>query len=157
MIASRLTRLIETHSDELASTLIQKWLSSEALANLGKVPPAELRQRVYEVYHNLSEWLLYRTEQDIERRYMEIGVRRATQNVPLSVVLGALAAVKQHLWEFVRREGLLGDHVELHQALELLQLVDHFFDRATFHTARGYEKETKRAALVREAVLTCAG
>jgi hypothetical protein len=157
MIASRLTRLIETHSDDLASTLMQKWLGSEALADLARVPPAELRQRVYEVYHNLSDWLLYRTELDIEKRYTEIGARRATQNVPLSVVLGALAAVKLHLWEFVRREGLMGGHVELHQALELLQLVDHFFDRAVFYTARGYERESKRAAVVREAVLARAG
>jgi hypothetical protein len=62
--------------------------------------------------------------------------------------------VKQHLWEFIRREAVLGDELELHQELELLQAVDHFFDRAIYHAARGYEKHVAwRAAIAPGAVL----
>jgi hypothetical protein len=157
MIASRLVRLIETHSDALATSLMHKFLHTEALADLRKVPPGELRQRVYEVYHDLSDWLLRRTDEDIERCYMEIGARRAAQHVPISVLLCALGAVKQHLWEHIRREGMIQGQLELHQELELLESVDHFFDRAMYFTARGHEKETAHAAAIREAVLARVG
>ena len=157
MIASRLVRLIESHSDSLATSLMHKFLHTEALSDLRRVPPGELRQRVYEVYHDLSDWLLHRTDEDIERCYMEIGARRAAQHVPLSVVVAALTAVKQHLWEYIRREAVTSAQMELHQQLELLQLVDHFFDRATYFAARGHEKETAHAAAIREAVLARVG
>lgn len=157
MIASRMVRLIETHSDSLASSLMHKFMHTEALADLRKVPPGELRQRVYEVYHDLSEWLLRRTDEDIERCYIEIGARRAAQHVPLSVVLCALCAVKQHLWDYIKREGVMQGQLELHQELELLQLVEHFFDRAMYFTARGHEKEIAHAAAIREAVLSRVG
>jgi len=157
MIASRLVHMIETRSEQLASSLMEKLSRDEPFADLAKVPPAELRQRVYEVYHNLSEWQISRTDQDIEKRYAEIGARRAGQKVPISVVLAALTAIKVHLWEFVRCEDLIGDRSNLYQELELLQLVDHFFDRAMFHAARGFEKETARAAAIREAVLVRMG
>jgi hypothetical protein len=157
MIASRLVRLIETHSDSLATNLMHKFLHTEALSELRKVPPGELRQRVYEVYHDLSDWLLRRTDEDIERCYSEIGGRRAAQHVPLSVVIAALSAVKHHLWEFVRREAFVTGQMELHQELELLQLVDQFFDRAIYFAACGHEKETAHAAAIREAVLARVG
>lgn len=156
MIAARLVRLIETHSDSLAASLVDKLQHTEALADLKKVPPGEMRQRAYEVYHDLSDWLLHRTDQDIERCYTEIGARRAAQHVPLSVALAALQAMKQHLWDYIRREVVTGQ-MELHQELELLQLVDHFFDRAAYFLARGHEKETARTAAIREAVLARVG
>lgn len=157
MIASRLVHMIETHSDQLAASLMTKLSHDETFADLKRVPPAELRQRAYEVYHNLSEWLLTRTDPEIEKRYTEIGTRRAVQKVPISVVLAALTAIKLHLWEFVRREDVIGERSNLYQELELLQLVDHFFDRAMYYAARGHEKETTRAAAIREAVLVRMG
>ncbi len=153
VIAARLVRLIETHSDELASSLLDKWLHSESLADLRKVPPQELRQRVFEVYRHLGDWLLTRTDEDVEQRYAELGARRAGQGVPMSAIILGLDMVKHHLWDFVRREALIGDELELHQELELLQCVDHFFDRAIYHAARGYEKHVAwRAAIASETV-----
>jgi hypothetical protein len=148
MIPSRLVGLIETHADHLAAALAQRIRSNPKLAaDYQRVPPAELRERVYEVYHNLSEWLLKKTEADIEARYTVIGARRAAQRVPLSTLLLGIAATKEQLWEFVKREGLVDRHVEVFQELELLQLVDQFFDRAMYYAARGYEKaRTARAA-----------
>lgn len=148
MIAARLVRHIETHSNELASSLLDKWLHTESLIDLRKVPPQELRQRVYEVYRNLGDWLLTRTDEDIEQRYAALGARRAEQGVPMSTLVLGLAMVKHHLWEFIRREAVLGSELELHQELELLQCVDHFFDRALYHAAHGYEKHVAwRAAI----------
>lgn len=146
MIAMRLVRLIEEHSEELANGLMARLARHPSLAELRRVPAEELRQRVFEVYRNLSDWLLNKTESEIEARYTAIGARRAIQGVPLSQVIFALHAVKEHLWEFLQREGLVERHVELFQEIELLRLVERFFDRAIYFAARGFEQAEKARA-----------
>ena len=84
MLLYRLVRLIESHSEALASSLLAKVQESEHTHEFRKVSPEELRERVYEVYRHLGDWLLGKTEFDIEKRYLEIGARRAQQGVPLS-------------------------------------------------------------------------
>ena len=140
MIAPRLVRLIETHSEQLTRSLAEKLQKCERLPDLQKIPADEFQQRVYEIYHNLGEWLLVKTEADIEQRYTLIGARRSEQGVALSQLLWAIVLTKEHLWEFLRREGFVDKPVELLQEIELFHMVDQFFERAMFWAAVGYER-----------------
>jgi hypothetical protein len=83
MIAVRLVRLIERHSDELTDELLHKFQTSVRTSDLRKVPLQELRDRSNEILCNLSDWLLSKSDADVERRYREIGALRASQNVSL--------------------------------------------------------------------------
>ena len=58
MLAYRLVRLIETHSDGLATGLLARVQSSEFARDYCKVPTADLQERVYVIYRHLGEWLL---------------------------------------------------------------------------------------------------
>jgi len=137
----RLVRLIETHSDTLARGLLDRIEGSERCREFVlKVPPDDLKDRVYEIYHHLGEWLLKKTERDVEHRYVAIGERRAAQGVPLSQLMFVIVATKEHLWEYVVREGMADRPVEVFQELELFQLVEQFFDRAVYFAAIGYER-----------------
>ena len=49
MIALRLVRLIESHSEELAESLLHKLERSSRAADLKKVPGREIRERTREV------------------------------------------------------------------------------------------------------------
>ncbi len=149
MIAHKLIDLIEKNSAPLAHGLLGTFRGSEKMADLSKVPTQELEARAFEVYRNLSEWLLHRTESDIEQRYVEIGRRRAQQGVALSHLLWALIAVKRHLWEFLNRETTADQMIELQQELELIRMVDRFFDLAIYYAVRGYERELALRAAVR--------
>ena len=82
MLSNRLVRLIEIHANALALSLSEKVQASGQLSQYHKVPIYELNARVYEIYHQLGNWLLERKEQDIEHRYTAIGIRRAAQGVP---------------------------------------------------------------------------
>ncbi len=144
MIALCLVRLIETHSGELAEGLTRKLLSSERTAGLRKVPANELHQRCHEIYRNLSDWLLNKTEHDIERVYRDLGSRRAKQGVSLAALVWALALTKEHLWGFLEWEGVHGGLHNVFGELELLRLLEQFFDRAVYHTIEGYEQATKQ-------------
>jgi hypothetical protein len=141
----RLVRLIETHSEQLARGLEVRIENSERCSEfMQKVPADELKQRVYEIYHHLGEWLLKRTEADVESRYRVIGERRFEQGVTLSQVLFVIIATKEHLWEYVSKETLADRPVELFQELELFQLVEQFFDRALYFGALGWEAASQR-------------
>jgi hypothetical protein len=140
MLAYRLVRLIETHSDALASSLLNKVQTSAATVGYRNVPPEELKQRVYEIYRHLGDWLLGKSEFDIEKRYIEIGAKRARQNVPLNQVIWTIFLTKENLWEFLKKESVLDRPVEVFGELEMLQLLDQFFDHAVYYAAMGYEQ-----------------
>lgn len=139
MLAYRLVRLIELHSEGLAVALRKRMEECNRCPDYKNVPPEELTHVVYEMYRNLGEWLLGKTEADIERRYTSIGARRAEQNVPLSQVLWVIALVKENLWEYLKREDVIERPAEIFGELEMLQLLEQFFDRAMFYAALGYE------------------
>ena len=140
MIALRLVRLIESHSEELAEGLTKKLLSSERTRDLRKIPADELHHRCHEIYRNLSEWLLNKTEHDIEGVYKALGARRAGQGIPMAGLTWAILLTKEHLWTFLECEGVHGGLHNVFGELELLRLLDQFFDRAVYYAAEGYEE-----------------
>lgn len=142
MIAVRLVRLIEQHSDELTDELLEKFQSSARTTELRKVPSHELRNRSHEIICNLSEWLLSKSDADVARRYREIGALRASQQVSLAHVCWGIVITKEHIWNFLEREGFLRGPLEILGEMELLQLLDQFFDRAICYCAEGYERAT---------------
>lgn len=139
MIALRLVRLIEDHSEELVEGLLHKFQTSDRTRDMAKVPAQELRERVHEILKNLGDWLLYKQESDIRGRYREIGSRRAAQEVSLSDYCWAVIFTKEHIWDFLQREGMLRGPLEIYGELELVRLLDQFFDHALCYATEGYE------------------
>ena len=146
MIALRLVRLIEQHSEELSDDLIRKFETSDRTHELNRVPAQELRRRTREILQHLSEWLLTKPDTDVKQRYFEIGVRRATQGVPLADFCWAIIFTEEHLWDFLQRQGFLMSPVEIYGELELLRLMDQFFDHALCYATEGYEQYARHSA-----------
>jgi hypothetical protein len=111
---------------------------------LNKVPATQLEARTREIYRNLSDWLLDKTEAQVERRYTELGAARAQQGVAYSHFVWAIISTKEHVRAFVQREGLSESAMELHGELELLHLLSQFFDLVLYYAAVGYEQERNR-------------
>lgn len=145
LLTYRLVKLIETHSDGLARTLQHKIEACERCSAYKNLPEGELTRVVGEMYSGMGQWLTAKSEADIEKRYTRIGQLRAKQQVPLSQVLWTIALVKENLWEYVQTNNL-GTPVELFGELEILQLLDQFFDRAMYYAAFGYEQAGKPAS-----------
>lgn len=141
MLAIPLVRLIENHIEQLSRDLSEKVWSSPRCSDLNKVPVKELEARTREIYRNLSDWLLDKTEAQVERRYTELGAARAQQGVAYSHFVWAIISTKEHVRAFVQREGLSDSAMELHGELELLLLLGHFFDLVLYYAAVGYENE----------------
>jgi hypothetical protein len=140
MFAYRLVRLIEKHSDGLAAGLLKKVQDSEFTRDYNKVPPEDLQERVYEIYRHLGDWLLGKSDFDIKERYLQIGERRARQQVALSQLVWVIVLTKENLWEYLKNEAGMERPTEVFGELEMLQLLDQFFDRAVFYATMGYEQ-----------------
>jgi hypothetical protein len=140
MMLYRLVRLIETHSQALATCLLDRVQTSELTQCYKQnVPGEELKERVYEIYRHLGEWLIGKDESHLEQRYLEIGARRAAQRVPLSELIWVIVLTKENLWDFIKKEAVLERPVEVFGELEMLQLLEQFFDRAIYFASVGYE------------------
>jgi len=94
--------IIESHSDELAASLLDRVHNSGATVGYQLVPDKDLRDTVSEIYCHLSDWLSTRNEFDLEQRYRAIGTRRAQQGVPFSQVAWAIVFTKENLWDFLK-------------------------------------------------------
>jgi hypothetical protein len=119
MFSYRLVRLIESHADTLAVGLEQRVRKHPQVPHYREMP--ELRDRIYEIYSHLGDWLLGKNEAEVEVRYREIGARRARQRVPLSEVLQAIVLTRENLWDFLKTEAVLDRATEILGELELLQ------------------------------------
>ena len=144
MLAYRLVRMIETHSEGLAKSLRERIAKCDKCPDYRNVPADDLEHVVYGIYRNLGEWLLGKTEADIEQRYVAIGAKRAAQGVPLSQVNWVIALVKDNLWEYLKDKTVMERPAEVFGELEMLQLLEQFFDRAQFYAAKGYEEAVKK-------------
>jgi hypothetical protein len=102
---------------------------------------------VYEIYRHLGEWLMGKDELHLEQRYLQIGARRACQRVPLSEVIWVIVLTKENLWDFIKKESVLERPVEVFGELEMLQLLEQFFDRAIYYASVGYELAVADQAL----------
>lgn len=147
MMLYRLVRLIESHSEALSTCLLDQVGKSELTSRYqSNVPPEDLKERVHEIYGHLGEWLMGKDELSLKQRYAQIGARRARQRVPLSEVIWVIVMTKDNLWEFIKRESILERPVEVFGELEMLQLLEQFFDRAIYYATVGYEQAHKEQA-----------
>jgi hypothetical protein len=141
MLGIRLVRLIETHSAELSRVLAEQIRSSERTSDFKKIPAEDLRLAATEVYRNLGEWLLQKTESDVEMRFRMVGARRAAEGVRLHQLVWALLLTREQLWRFLRQRSLADNIVALYGEMELQRLLNQFFDRAIYYAVLGYEED----------------
>jgi hypothetical protein len=139
MLGIKLVRLIEAHSAELSRGLTEQIRESDRTSDFKKIPAHELRLAAAEVYKNLGEWLLQKTESDIETQFRRVGARRAAEGVRLHQVVWALLLSRDHLWHFLRYRSFADNVVALYGELELQRLLNQFFDRAIYYAVLGYE------------------
>ncbi len=138
MLGMKLVRLVERHSETLSRGLTEHIQSSERTSDFRKLPPATLERAAAEVYRNLGEWLLQKTETDIAARFRLIAARRAAEGISQHQLVWALMMTRDYLLNFLRQQAFADSIVELHGELELDQLLNQFFDRAIYHAVLGY-------------------
>lgn len=140
MLSAHLIRTIEMHAEELTRELLDDLGRNPRTPTFHGLTREELHGRVYDVYHNLGHWLSERDERRIEEVYGELGRRRHDSHTPVSELLYVVILVKEHLRTYIRRIAAANSAVEMHQEAELNMMIGHFFDKALYHSVKGYEE-----------------
>lgn len=140
MLGLKLVRLIERHSEELALGWAEEVWKSERTNEFKKIARDDLHSAAVDVYRNLEAWLIQKKEDDIGKHFRAIAARRAAQGVSLRQLVWALVISRNHLWRFLQQECFVETLLEVFGELELLQLLNQFFDRATYYSILGYEE-----------------
>lgn len=146
MLGMKFGRLIEKHSEQLAKGLVRKLRTSERTFAFRAIPEHELGHDVHVLYQNLNDWLMTRTEMDVQQHYTQVGMRRARTGIPMTQVVWALVLGKEHLWLFMQREAMADVALEILAELEFMLALDQFFDRALYYTVEGYTQQQKSRA-----------
>jgi hypothetical protein len=162
MLATRLIRLIETHSQSLTRETMQDVLTNERTRSFHRVPKAELEPRVAALYENLGKWIGDPSEAAVKKEYEYWGTARFHQEIPLNEIVYCVILTKKHLRRFIREHGLIAfandratpDElvpVELYGIQELNYMVGEFFDKALYYLALGYEMAAKKSQVAARA------
>jgi hypothetical protein len=140
MVGLKLVRLIEKHAERLSRGVAEQICAAERTSDFRKIPAKDLQLAAADVYRNLGEWLLQKTESDIEDRFRTIGSRRAMEGVGRHQFVWALMITRDYLWRFLEQEGFADNIVALRGEQELRQMLNQFFDRAIYYGILGYDQ-----------------
>jgi hypothetical protein len=139
MLAARLVRAIEDHAEDLTRGVLDDLATNPRTPAYHALSRTELHDRVYDVYRNLGRWIDEDVEEVVAASYGALGRERRTEGIPLEQVVYALILTKHHLRGYVLRAGLVASVVDLYQEEDLHLRLEQFFDRALYHTVKGYQ------------------
>lgn len=142
MLSERLIQIVQEHAEELTGDVLKDLAKNPRTSAYHKLRRTELHDRVYDVYHNLGQWIAETSEGLVSKTYTALGKTRHAEGIPLQEVVLALILTRRHLTSYVRSSVPVDTAVELHQEEELNLLVGRFFDNAIYFTVKGYEQAT---------------
>jgi len=141
----KISAMIERHADRLSRGVAEQIRAADRTSDFRRIPAQDLRLAAVDVYCNLGEWLLQKTESDVENRFRTIGSRRAVEGVGRHQFVWALMLTRDHLWRFLEEEGFADNIVALRGEQELRQMLNQFFDRAIYYGILGYDEAMRKA------------
>ena len=145
MLSTRLVRLIEAKWEELARRLVRAIRGNPETATLALRPEIELREWCQEILENLGSLLALSKEEDIRRRFREMGRARFEESVPLHEAVLRIQMLRNELMSFIHEQGYPVSALHLYAEKELEQRITGFFDATVYGLVRGYEDAMRRA------------
>lgn len=144
MLLPHLMNAVEGRASDLVDELLCDVAVNPRTRYLHTISRDDLRRAILDLYTNLSRWLTEKDEREIEHAYARRGREAAIRGVPLSELAYALVLAKRHLWDFIRRNGIADTAMEILTEEEVALLIGEFFDKAIYHSVRGYEVDWLR-------------
>lgn len=141
LISDSLVRLVEKHSEIIASYWLKEVMTSHSTATYRTFDEKKLYKRFNRVLSNLGQWLAGGLEGDeIRNHYTALGEKRKSEGFALSEVLSSLSLARKHIWEFALSRGIWQKTIDIYMTLELERRLMLFFDKAAYYITKGYEK-----------------
>ena len=146
MLSNPLIRMIEDHWERITLRAVSRLRQDPDVPNLRRLTDSELQEWGRGVLKNLSQWLVQTRDQQVVRRYENLGRVRFEEAVPLYEVVRGIQILKDETIDFARGQGFGPSVVEVYAEEELEHRLDRFFDWLVYHLVRGYEEALRKAA-----------
>ncbi|NLE74261.1 MAG: NUDIX hydrolase [Actinobacteria bacterium] len=139
MLSDTLISLIESRSAEVALAWFGEISENSSTSCMADLDGSWLRGKTEVALRELGRMLRRDAPADeIKKYYRHWGAELATRGCPLHEALSGLSLLKRAIWRAARGTGVWERPVEAYRILEMFTVVGVFFDRAAYHTARGY-------------------
>lgn len=145
MFIQRLVDTIERKAETISELLIADIRTNKYTGAYHDMAQETLRNRVIHVYKNLGTWLTEKTDENVRKRFIQLGAARYEEHIPVSQIVYALLLSRIHLLEYLQHHSLSDTAYELYREKELRHRVVRFFDKAVFYTVYGYEQAEDQA------------
>jgi 8-oxo-dGTP diphosphatase len=142
MLSDALVSLIEEHAEEVARAWLADVGTNASTLSYRSLDQNKLLERASTALSQFGRWLIGReADQEVIEFYFRMGRERKRQGFKLQEVLSTLMLLKKHIWTFAHNHGMWERPIDLYRVLELNRRIVVFFDKAMYHTARGYESD----------------
>jgi ADP-ribose pyrophosphatase YjhB (NUDIX family) len=139
LISDALVSLVEEHAEEISARWLQAVRSSPTTPTYAGLPPGLAQERAIAVLSKFCSWLSGEEHgEEVAEFYRTLGSQRRRQGFALHEVISAFTLLRREIWLFIGRRDALVDLLEVYRAMELSRRVVLFFDKALYHTARGF-------------------
>ncbi len=141
LISDTLVQMVEEHAEEISRRWLEVVRGGATTPTYAALPPAMVQEKAIAALSKFCSWLSGEEHGDeVAEFYLELGRQRREQGFGLQEVVSALTLLRREIWLFIGRHRALVDLMEVYRAMELSRRVVLFFDRALYHTARGYSR-----------------
>ena len=106
MLSGKLVHLIESHWEEIISSVIARIRREPQMEHYRARVESELREWGQVLLQNLGHWLTAGAGEEIGRRYEELGRQRFEADVPLHESVRCLCIVRERVLDFVEEHVL---------------------------------------------------
>jgi hypothetical protein len=145
MLSGKLVHLIESHWEEIVSSVITQLRREPMAEHYRAVVEPELREWGRLLLENLGHWLTSGKEDEIAAKYEQLGKLRFEAGIPAHESVHVLFKVRERVLDFVEEHIYSKTTIELYQQEEFDRRVARFFDFLTVHMVKGYETALRRA------------
>jgi hypothetical protein len=144
VLSARLLDRIDRNWERIAAEVIAHCRRDARLRKYHSLSDAEIRERARDLVRNLRLWLEGMPEEDLHRRYQELGQRRFRAGVPLHELVLMIQLIKRKIATFATEQNPSLTALELYEEMELLRVLGRYFDHVVHSAAEGYEEELRR-------------
>src|SRR3954452_20396411 len=127
MLSGKLVHLIESHWEEITSSVIARIRREPQMEHYRARVESELREWGQVLLQNLGHWLTSDTGAEIGHRYEELGRQRFEADVPLHESVRCLCIVRERVLDFVEEHVVNKSSLELYAEEELDRHLGRFF------------------------------
>ena len=145
MLSGKLVHLIESHWEEILSSVIVRIRREPQMEHYRARVESELREWGQTLLQNLGHWLAGGAVEEIGRRYEDLGKQRFEAEIPLHESVRCLCIVRERVLDFVEEHVFAKSSLELYEEEELDRRLGRFFDGLTIHMVKGYEDALRHA------------